>query len=117
MASATVKTFCREALAAGEVWHLLGRPGAPAAPLDDGRQALLFWSTRARAERVVARVPLFAGYQVGSVRLGLWRDRWLVNLAAEGMRVGLNWPATYAVGTHLEPEEVAAALLVTERLG
>lgn len=106
--------FCREALRNGVVWHLLGEEGAPAAATPEDGHAIPFWSSRERAERLVAQSRMFAGYAVDEVALPLWRERWLPNLAADGFRIGVNWTGRHVEGIDVHPREVADLLSALE---
>jgi Protein of unknown function (DUF2750) len=66
-----------------------------------------FWSKRSRAEKVVAGVPAYAGFDVVEVTVEEWRERWLPGLEADGLLVGINWSGPHATGYDITPAEVA----------
>ena len=73
-----------------------------------------FWSLKSRAERIVANVPAYAGFEVVSMPLGEWRSRWLPGLRRDGIRVGLNWSGANATGFDLLAEDVERNFVARE---
>jgi len=69
-----------------------------------------FWSSEAQARRIVRSVQAFAGFEVESIDLAAWRDRWLPGLQRDGILVGLNWTGERATGFDLEPTTALARL-------
>lgn len=94
----------------GQVFGLADDAGFPAPMTAAGHRAMPFWSRRSRAERVRSTVPAYRPLQVVALPVGVWRERWLTGLAADGLRVGLNWAGAQATGEDLPPDEVARLL-------
>ena len=65
-----------------------------------------FWSSRSGAERMVATVPADQAFVVVEVTWDEFRDRWLAGLERDGLRVGVNWSSSKAVGYDLLPSEL-----------
>jgi hypothetical protein len=65
-----------------------------------------FWSKRCRAERIVAAVPAYAGFEVVELSTTEWRQRWLPRLPRDGILVGLNWSGAAATGYDLDTGRV-----------
>lgn len=112
ISAAQADAFYREAAEAGEVWSVTDAGGFPAPHGTDGARAMPFWSKRSRAERVVAAVPAYAGFEVVAIPLDVFRQRWLPGLARDGLLVGLNWSGNRATGYDVETGGVEAAFAV-----
>ena len=69
-----------------------------------------FWSLRSRAERVVASVPAYAGFEIVEIDLTGFVERWLPDLAKNGLHVGLNWSGKRATGYDLPANDVLERL-------
>ncbi|MHA7985737.1 DUF2750 domain-containing protein [Rathayibacter sp. CAU 1779] len=63
-----------------------------------------------RAERVIANVAAYAGFQPVEVLLEDFNRRWLPGLQRDGLLVGVNWSGNRATGCDVTPAEVARAL-------
>jgi hypothetical protein len=112
--AANAAAFYRQVIETGTVWMLWSEKGGPTARTAGGDHAVPFWSSKSRAERVVATVPSYAGYTVRHESLARWREQWLPDLDREGLRVGLNWSGAKAVGYDLDPISVEESLLAYE---
>jgi hypothetical protein len=69
-----------------------------------------FWSLRSRAERIVADVSAYTGFDIVSILVDEWRERWLPGLIRDGLRVGLDWSGDSATGYEVAPADVEATL-------
>ena len=107
--AAQADAFYREALESPTVWAIRDSVGFPAPEGSDGR-SMPFWSRKSRAERVVASVPAYGGFEIVPIPLPEWRSRWLPGLKRDGVRAGLNWSGSRATGFDLEPEAVESNL-------
>lgn len=54
----------------------------------------------------MATVPAFEAFAVVELTWDEFRDRWLPGLDRDGLRVGVNWSGSKAVGFDLRPSEV-----------
>jgi hypothetical protein len=112
-AAAQATAFYQEVARNGNVWTIKDAFGIPAPASADGR-AMPFWSSLARAERVVKTVPAYAGFRPLELSLDTFRDVWLQGLERDGLNVGLNWTGPQATGYDLSAKDVrvniAAAL-------
>ncbi len=106
--------FFGEALAQRVVWTIRDAEGVAAAVNDDGRRAMPFWSSESRVRTLIATVPEYGSFDVQSIPLDVWRGRWLPDLDAEGMLVGLNWGGESAAGYDVPPADVLARFAAGE---
>lgn len=105
-AAAQASTFYREVALHGSVWTIADTGGYPAPRTSSGQRAQPFWSLRSRAERVIATVPAYAGFAPEEISWSDFRDKWLTELAEEGLLVGVNWSGPFATGYDLPPAAV-----------
>ena len=69
-----------------------------------------FWSSLARAERIVANVPAYRGSHAVELPWEEFRDTWLPDLERDGLLVGLNWTGPWATGYDLSPSDVRSRI-------
>src|SRR5437868_4516424 len=108
--AAHADSFYREVLREGQVWAIKDDNGFPAPSRRDGQRAMPFWSLRSRAESIIDRVEAYARFVPEAITLNVWRERWLVGLAKDGIQVGLNWSGSDATGFDLAAADVARNL-------
>jgi len=113
VSAAQADAFYREVVEHSTVWGVRDTDGFPAPETPEGR-AMPFWSLKSRAERIVAAVPAFAGFEVVGMPLDEWRARWLPGLQRDGIRVGLNWSGDSARGLDLPAGDVERNLKARE---
>lgn len=109
--AAQAAAFYREVRREGAVWTIRDGGGYPAPPNHDGERAQPFWSSRSRAERIVAQVPAYSGFVLEEISLGRFRERWLPGMHQDGVRVGLNWSGDRATGYDVPADEVGRYLV------
>lgn len=102
--------FYRDAVKSQTVWTLRDAGGYPAPKNREGVRAQPFWSSRSRAEKIVATVPAYAGFEVVEVALETFLDKWLPSLEESGLRVGVNWSGPRATGYDIEASSIKIAL-------
>lgn len=107
-AAAQWAAFAREVAASGRVWAVRDEGGFPAPMTSTGRRAMPFWSTRSRAERVIATVPAYGGFTPHEIAWAEFRDEWLVGAKERGELIGVNWSGPRATGYDIEPDDVRA---------
>lgn len=112
--AAQADSFYSEALRHGSVWGVQDAGGFPAPVNGDGVRAMPFWSTKSRAERVIANVAAYSGFQTVELPLDTWRRDWLPGLERDGLLVGLNWSGDRAQGYDLPPTDVLRNLRARE---
>lgn len=105
VSAAQADAFYREAIEHSTVWGVRDTGGFPAPATPEGR-AMPFWSLKSRAERIVASVPAYLGFEIVSWTVGEWRTRWLPGLQREGILVGVNWSGKNATGYALPADDV-----------
>lgn len=77
----------------------------------DGKRAQPFWSTKSRAEKIIATVPAYFGFVPYELELREFLERWAPGLAKDGFLVGVNWSGTSATGFDLDPDRVLKNIL------
>lgn len=102
--------FYVDAARSGAIWTLRDAGGYPAPKNRDGVRTQPFWSSRSRAEKIVATVPAYAGFEVVEVSLASFLDKWLPSLEADGLRVGVNWSGPRATGYDIDAVSIKTAL-------
>jgi hypothetical protein len=100
------QVFYREVALSRVVWSIRDAAGVPCPVGTDGRRAMPFWSSRERAERVLASVPAYAGFATFEVPWEDFARRWIPGLARDGLLVGVNWSGERATGYDLEPGDL-----------
>jgi hypothetical protein len=110
IAGAHFDRFFGEVRQARSVWTIRDSGGYPA-PQGDGGRSMPFWSSRRRAELIIAKVHAYAGFEPVELDLETFMDRWLPGLATDKLRVGINWSGAKAMGYDVDPTEVLERLL------
>ena len=105
-AASQAEAFYRDVARNGKVWTIRDAEGFPAPKTPDGMRAQPFWSSLARAERVVSTVPAYKGFVPVEISWLEFRANWLPALERDGLRVGLNWSGPRVVGYDREPSGV-----------
>lgn len=99
--------FVQRVSASREVWGLKNAQGwACTASTADGteeRSVMPFWSDRAYARQCAKED--WCDYDPTPIPLGLFLERWLPGMAADGCLVGTNWNAQLC-GHEIEPLEL-----------
>lgn len=106
--------FFEEIVREQAVWSIRDAHGFPAPLGNDGLRSMPFWSLSSRAERIIATVEDYAGFEKVMIPLHDWRSKWLPGLEHEGLRVGLNWSGSRATGYDVEPSAALASLITRQ---
>ncbi len=88
-------------------WTISDAKGFAAPETPQGR-AMPFWSSVARAERIIESMGACAGFVPFEIQWDVFRDSWLPGLERDGLRVGVNWTGDRATGYDLLPSELRA---------
>lgn len=96
--------FYREVAGTREVWTIRDAGGFPAPMTQSGVRSQPFWSSRSRAQKVIASVPAYAGFEPFRIAWADFTARWVPGLKRDGILVGVNWSGPRAVGYDVEPE-------------
>jgi hypothetical protein len=104
-AASQASSFYKDVARNRRLWAIKDEDGFPAPKSDEGR-AMPFWSTRSRVERVIAKVPAYAGFSPIELTWEDFKGHWLPGLERDGLRVGVNWSGPRATGYDLLPSEV-----------
>jgi hypothetical protein len=102
-AASQAAAFYRDVARNLRVWTIRDAQGFPAPKTQDEARAQPFWSSLARAERVVSTVPAYKGFVPVEISWLEFREKWLPALERDGLRVGLNWSGPRAIGYDREP--------------
>ena len=65
-----------------------------------------FWSSLARAERIIRRVHAYHAFRPVELSLDVFIERWLPGLERDGLFVGVNWSGDRALGYDVAPASV-----------
>lgn len=114
VSAAQASAFYREVLRDGQVWGIRDENGFPSPVNTDGFRAMPFWSLRSRAERVIATVEAYAGFEPVPIGLDEFRTRWLPGLVGDALLVGLNWSGERPTGYDVAPADVEARFVSME---
>jgi hypothetical protein len=104
--AASAAAFYRDVAQSRTVWAIRDAGGFPSPKNLSGKRAMPFWSTSSRAEKVIANVAAYAGFEPVAISWDEFRDNWLPGLAQDELLVGVNWSGKKATGYDLEPHEV-----------
>lgn len=105
-AASQASAFYREVAAGRSVWTIRDRGGYPAPKTSSGQRSQPFWSSRSRAETIIATVPAYASFWPEEVTWADFCASWVPELAADGVLVGVNWSGPRALGYDLVPGDV-----------
>ena len=106
--------FYRDVARIGKVWTIRDAHGFPGPKTPDGARAVPFWSSLARAERIVSTVRVYKGFAPLEISWLEFRDTWLPALERDGLKVGLNWSGRGAIGYDREPSSVRQSVEAVE---
>jgi hypothetical protein len=106
IASAQAAAFYREVAAELRVWTIKDDGGIPAPAGADGQRAMPFWSSKTRAEKVIASVTAFHGFAPVEISWVEFVSRWAPGLASDGYLVGVNWSGMHATGYDIDASDV-----------
>jgi hypothetical protein len=109
--------FYREVARHRLVWTIRDENGFPAPLNPDGGRAQPFWSSRGRAERIIATVAAYRGFTPVEIALDVFLERWVPGLARDGILVGVNWTGDRATGYDIAPGRVAECIASVGRDG
>lgn len=117
-AASQAAAFYREVANSRKVWTIRDAGGYPAPMGRDGKRSQPFWSSLARAQKVIRTVPAYAGFTPDEISWDKFLSSWVPGLTRDGILVGVNWSGERAVGYDIEPDQVARNVAaLTERGG
>lgn len=111
------QAFYKQVADLGAVWTIRDEGGYPAPVNRDGFRAQPFWSSRSRAEKIIASVHAYKNFLPVEITLEAFLGRWLPGLEEDGILVGVNWSGGRATGYDIPPSQVAANLRSAAGLG
>ena len=71
-----------------------------------GTEVIPFWSTRARIQKMQELHPKYSGYAIEEIPLSKFMSTTLDLLAAESIRVGVNWSGERLTGYDLSVDDL-----------
>jgi len=103
VSAAQAAAFYREVAESLRLWTIQDANGFPTS---GGAQP--FWSTLARANTILSKVPAYAAFTPVEISWADFCDRWAPGLEQDGIAVGVNWSGARATGYNVEPAAVVA---------
>lgn len=104
--AAHAAAFYREVARHGSLWTIRDDAGFPQPKGRDGARVQPFWSSRRRAEIIIATVRAYARFDVVELQWQVFETRWVAGLSRDGVLVGVNWSGQSATGYDVWPETV-----------
>jgi hypothetical protein len=105
-AASQALAFYREVAEKRVVWTIRDDGGYPAPKTPSGKRAQPFWSSVARAERIIRDVRAYAGFRTVEISWEEFSTKWVSGLTRDGILAGVNWSGARATGYDLEPENL-----------
>lgn len=99
--------FYREVATSDRLWTIRGAGGFPAPQNAKGQRAQPFWSSLARAEKIIQSVPAYFHFEPVAIEWPVFESRWVPGLSKDGILVGVNWSGANATGYDVEADQVA----------
>lgn len=98
--------FYKEVADNRKVWTIRDSGGFPAPKNFDGKRTQPFWSSLARAQKIIKTVPAFVGFEPFEISWAEFALQWVPGLERDGLLVGVNWSGGNATGYDIEPSKV-----------
>lgn len=108
--AAHYQKFFDEVVETGIVWTIRDDAGFPTSTSQANKNAMPFWSSEARAQRIIETVSSYRNFGIHRLSLEVFRDSWLEGLEKDSLRVGINWSGERATGFDVEPSDVRRRL-------
>ena len=94
----------------GGVWTIRDDAGFPTSTNQSNEAAMPFWSSETRARLTIETVASYRNFTPHQLTLEVFRDRWLVGLENDALRVGINWSGERATGFDVAPADARRRL-------
>jgi len=101
-AASQASEFYREVARTGVLWTIRDAGGFPAPMNGEGKHAQPFWSSRSRAEKVVATVAAYKEFAPFEIAWADFVERWVPSLTRDRILAGVNWSGPRATGYDIE---------------
>ncbi len=105
-AASQASAFYREVAETRVLWTVEDDVGYPAPVTSSGQRAQPFWSSRSRAERIIANAPAYRVFRPAEVAWADFCARWVPDFIRDSMLVGVNWSGPRVTGYDVEPGRV-----------
>jgi hypothetical protein len=102
--------FYREVAKSRVVWTVRDDEGYPAPMTSSGQRAQPFWSSRARAERIIATVEAYSAMRPVEISWDDFCAKWIPGIVRDNQLVGVNWSGPRAKGFDLDPTRLQEAV-------
>jgi hypothetical protein len=103
-------TFYRDVGKNRRLWTCRDDGGFPQPETSFGCRAQPFWSSLSRVQRIIKNVPDYGIFVPHELTWDEFLTKWVPDLKAHGVKVGVNWSGKGAVGYDLEPDDVVKAV-------
>jgi hypothetical protein len=98
--------FYREVARSRTLWTVSDDVGYPAPKTASGQRAQPFWSSRPRAEKIIATVPAYSAFHPEAISWDAFCKTWVADMERDDLLVGINWSGPRAVGFDFTPSEL-----------
>ena len=88
------------------LWTIRDKEGFPAPLTFSGKRSQPFWSSRQRAELIIATISAYSAFEPVAIDWQTFLDRWAPGLTRDKLLVGVNWSGRKATGYDVEPADV-----------
>jgi hypothetical protein len=105
-AAAQASAFYQEVAEKKLVWTIKDSGGYPAPLTTSGKRAQPFWSSENRARLIIKNISAYSGFTVEVIEWDVFKKKWAVGLARDGLLVGVNWSGKNAKGYEIEPLKI-----------
>ena len=105
--SAQASKFYEQVVKDGRVFTFLAEGSFLVFPMRDG-EAVPFWSSATRLARIRSQHPKYRQYEIDEIPLSKFLDAVVPQLAAEDIRIGVNWSGKRLVGYDISADDLQA---------
>ncbi len=106
LAAARADAFYAEVAASGVVWAIRDGAGFPTFPTRSGRSAMIFFSSKKRAQTAIKTAASLNGFEPVEIQWTNFCEAWAPGLVRDNLLAGVNWYGNRALGFDLEPMEL-----------
>lgn len=100
--------FYREVARTRKLWSCCDDVGFPQPKTSSGGRAMPFWSSLSRVQKFIKTVPAYGIFAPHELTWDEFLSVWVPELAAAGVKVGVNWSGKGAVGYDKVSADVVA---------
>ncbi len=100
--------FYRDVAKNRKLWSCRDDVGFPQPRTSFGGRAMPFWSSLSRVKKIIKTVPAYGVFTPYELTWDEFLTKWMPDLKAIGVKVGVNWSGSGATGYDMEPDDVLA---------